>query len=141
MNLIENRGDTRFKRKLGSDINVTPFVDVMLVLLVIFMITSPMLLSGVDVDLPQTKTMPINGQDEPISVSIDKRGDIYLEELKVSLSELEQKLKAIILEKKDARIFIRGDKAVDYGKIAEVFVTIRASGLHNVSLVTEVVQK
>jgi biopolymer transport protein TolR len=141
MNLIESRGDTRFKRKLGSEINVTPFVDVMLVLLVIFMITSPMLLSGVDVDLPQTKTMPINGQDEPISVSIDKRGDIYLEELKVSLSELEQKLKAIILEKKDARIFIRGDKAVDYGKIAEVFVTIRASGLHNVSLVTEVVQK
>ena len=140
MNLIESRGDTRFKRKLGSEINVTPFVDVMLVLLVIFMITSPMLLSGVDVDLPQTKTMPINGQDEPISVSIDKRGDIYLEELKVSLSELEQKLKAIILEKKDARIFIRGDKAVDYGKIAEVFVTIRASGLHNVSLVTEVVQ-
>ncbi|WHQ47086.1 MAG: protein TolR [Candidatus Midichloria sp.] len=129
------------RRSLNSEINVTPFVDVMLVLLVIFMVTSPMLLSGVEVDLPQAKTIPITGQDEPISITVDKYGNIYLQEIKVSLAELEKKLNALFTAKKDNLIFLRGDKLVDYGKIMEVFTTLKASGLYNVALVTEVIQK
>ena len=131
-----------YKRKtLNSEINITPFVDVMLVLLVIFMVTSPMLLSGVEVDLPKTKTIPIMGHDEPIVINIDKYGNIFLQETKVSLSELEKKLTAIVGIKKDNRVFLRGDKFVDYGKIMEIFASLRSSGLYNVSLVTEVLQK
>lgn len=129
------------RRSLNSEINVTPFVDVMLVLLVIFMVTSPMLLSGVEVDLPQTKTIPITGQDEPVSITVDKHGNIYLQEVKVSLAELEKKLNTLFAAKKDNRVFLRGDKLVDYGKIMEVFTTLKASGLYNVALVTEVLQK
>jgi len=135
-NLIRSK-----RRSLNSEINVTPFVDVMLVLLIIFMVTSPMLLSGVEVDLPKTKAIPITGNDEPISITIDKNGNLYVQEIKVSLLELEKKLIAILGVKKDNRIFLRGDKLVDYGKIMEVFAVLKSSGLYNVSLVTEVMQK
>ena len=131
-----------YKRKvLNSEINITPFVDITLVLLVIFMVTSPMLLSGVEVNLPKTKAIPITGHDEPIVISIDKYGNIFLQETKVNLSELEKKLDAIIGAKKDIRVFLRGDKLVDYGKIMEVFTILKANSLYNISLVTEVIEK
>ena len=141
MQSIKGTNRINQRKALNSEINVTPFVDVMLVLLVIFMVTSPMLLSGVEVDLPKTKTIPITGQDEPIAISISKNGEIFLQDTKVNLSELEKKLSAIIAAKKDNRVFLRGDKSVDYGKIMEVFTSLRASGLYNVSLVTEILQK
>jgi len=125
------------KRFLNSEINVTPFVDVMLVLLVIFMVTSPMLVTGVQVDLPKTKSSALASQTDPIVVSIKKDGDIYIMDTKVSLHELNVKLKAIVKEKKDARVFVRGDKNINYGKAMEVFGMIYSSGFVNVALVTQ----
>ncbi len=128
-----NRG----RQHLNSEINVTPFVDVMLVLLVIFMVTSPMLIAGVQVDLPKTKAQALGGQDEPISITIDKNGVIYIQETKTKLHDLKAKLEAVLKEKKETRIFVRGDKAIDYGKVMEVFSEIKVSGYNNVALVTE----
>lgn len=133
-----NKKSHRFKKTLNSEINVTPFVDVMLVLLVIFMVTSPMLISGVDVDLPKTTAGPISSQDEPIAISIDKKGTIYLQEMSVALENLATKLKAVLKEKYDTRIFIRGDQNIYYGRIMEVFSVLKEAGYNNVALVTEV---
>jgi biopolymer transport protein TolR len=125
------------RRSLNSEINVTPFVDVMLVLLVIFMVTSPMLVTGVQVDLPKTKSSALSSQTDPIVVSIKKDGDIFIMDSKVSLHELNAKLKAVVKEKKDSRVFVRGDKEINYGKAMEVFSMIYSSGFVNVALVTE----
>ena len=132
------KGRSSRKHRLNSEINVTPFVDVMLVLLVIFMVTSPMLISGIDVDLPKTKSSPVHGNDEPIVVTIDKSGIFYLQEMQVSGKKLKLKLQAATKENKEARIFVRGDQGVYYGKVIELFMTIKESGFHNVSLVTEI---
>jgi biopolymer transport protein TolR len=134
---FKQRSNGRSRQSLNSEINVTPFVDVMLVLLVIFMVTSPMLVAGVQVDLPKTKAAALSGQDEPISITIDKSGGVYIQEAKIKLQDLKVKLGAVLKEKKETRIFVRGDKAVDYGKVMEVFSEIKASGYNNVALVTE----
>ena len=126
---------------LNSEINVTPFVDVMLVLLIIFMVTSPMLVSGVEVDLPKTTLAPIHGNDEPLILSIDKKGDVYIQEAKLTMPQLEAKLKAILREKKEMRIFVRGDQDINYGKIMEIFALVRGSGFSNVALITEIDQR
>lgn len=120
-----------------AEINVTPLVDVMLVLLIIFMITSPLLIAGVEVDLPQTQSTPLDGQEEPIAVTIDKNGAIYLQETTMPLAELIEKLIAITEAKKDHRIFIRGDKTIDYGSIMHVVNAINAAGFSKVALLTE----
>lgn len=125
-------------RRLNSEINVTPFVDVMLVLLVIFMVTAPMLVAGVQVDLPQTGASPLSGQDEPLILSIDRKGLIYLYDHEVSLDLLPEKLAAVAGSKADTRIFVRGDKGLQYGKIMQVFSAIQNAGYHHVALVTEV---
>lgn len=136
-----SRGHGRGRRRSGfSEINVTPFVDVMLVLLVIFMVTAPMLTAGVDVDLPDSKASAVSGQDEPLTVSIDARGAIYIQETKVKLEELQPKLIAITGEKKETRIFVRGDKSVDYGRMMQVVGEINAAGLSKVSLLTDIEQ-
>lgn len=136
-----SRGHGRGRRRGGfSEINVTPFVDVMLVLLVIFMVTAPMLTAGVDVDLPDSKASAVSGQDEPLTVSIDARGAIYIQETKVKLEELQPKLIAITGEKKETRIFVRGDKSVDYGRMMQVVGEINAAGLSKVSLLTDIEQ-
>lgn len=122
-----------------AEINVTPLVDVMLVLLIIFMVTSPMMVSGVTVDLPETSTEPVSGQDEPLAVSIDAGGSIYIQEEKIKKTELISKLTAITGEKRDMRIFVRGDKTVDYGKIMDVVGAINAAGFTKVALLTETV--
>jgi biopolymer transport protein TolR len=131
----------RNKHDLVSTINVTPFVDVMLVLLIIFMVTSPMLVSGVNVDLPETVDSPIVGDDEPLAVTIDKKGDIHIQDSSISLDELIPKLLAITKEKKDTRIFVRGDKMVDYGRIMKVVSAINGAGFTKVALVTQISEK
>ena len=124
------------EQKVMSRINVTPLVDVMLVLLIIFMITSPMLVSGVKVDLPKTTTSPIAGQDEPLAVSIDSKGAIYIGETKVSMDELVPKLDAIAGQKHDTRIFVRGDESIDYGQVMKVVGAINKAGFTRVALIT-----
>ena len=135
------RGRGRGSRRLNSEINVTPFVDVMLVLLVIFMVTSPMLVAGIEVDLPRTKSSPLTGNDEPLVLSIDKNGNFYIQETKVEGKQLQMKLKAIAGEKKEMRIFVRGEQAINYGKVMELFSLVKESGFTNVSLVTEISDK
>jgi biopolymer transport protein TolR len=120
-----------------AEINVTPFVDVMLVLLVIFMITAPLLTVGVPVDLPKTEAKPLQGQDEPLAVSVDKDGQIWLQETKVDAATLVPRLNAIIGNKPDTRIFVRGDKTVSYGRVLEVMGILNTAGFNRVGLVTQ----
>ena len=128
---------TRRRRPPMSQINVTPFVDVMLVLLVIFMITAPLLTVGVEVDLPETDSPPLSGDDEPLSITITGDGTTYLQELEVTLTDLIPKLRAITERRPDVRIFIRGDRAIEYGRVMEVMGVLNAAGFNNVALVTE----
>jgi biopolymer transport protein TolR len=127
---------SRGRKKIVSDINITPIVDVMLVLLVIFMITAPMLISGVKVDLPDATAKPIAGQEEPLAVSIDKNGKIYIMDTAIDARELVSKLKAITKEKMDTRIFVRGDQSLNYGKIMGIVGDISAAGFSKVALIT-----
>ena len=99
-----------------SDINVTPLVDVMLVLLVVFMITAPLLTVGVPVDLPKTSASQRVGQDEPLVISVNAKGEVFLQETKITLEQLVPRLEAITQNKKDTRIFVRGDRAIAYGR-------------------------
>ena len=133
-----NRGRSgRRRRAPMSEINVTPFVDVMLVLLVIFMITAPLLTVGVEVDLPESDSPPISGDDEPLSITIARDGTTYLQETVVPLEELIPKLKAITERRPDVRIFIRGDREIAYGRVMEVMGVLNGAGFNNVALVTE----
>jgi biopolymer transport protein TolR len=127
----------RRRGRLMSEINVTPFVDVMLVLLIVFMVTAPLLTVGVPVDLPKTRA-PTLGQDrEPLSVTIAKDGKIYLQKQSVTADELVPKLAAISNNGYDQRIFVRGDAAVSYGRVAAVMGLIGAAGFTHVALVTD----
>jgi biopolymer transport protein TolR len=133
-----NSGNRGSRKVLMSEINVTPLVDVMLVLLIIFMITAPMLVSGINVDLPETKSSPIAGQDEPLVVTINSKGDIYLLETKIDRAALAQKLSDILKEKKDSRIFVRGDKKVSYGDVVNVVAEIHNAGFSKVALISNI---
>ncbi|CAK6514368.1 protein TolR [Rickettsia helvetica] len=126
------------KRAVVSEINVTPLVDVMLVLLIIFMITSPMLVSGVNVDLPETNSSPISSQDEPLVVTINNKGEIFLLETPIERMHLTDKLANITKEKKDARIFVRGDRNVSYGQVVEIVAEIHAAGFTRVALISNI---
>ena len=120
-----------------SDINVTPFVDVMLVLLVIFMVTAPLLTVGVKVDLPKTKAAVIEGGDEPLAISIDAGGNIFLQESPIDLDALVPRLQAITGNNPDVRIFVRGDQAINYGRVMSVMGRINSAGYKRVALVTK----
>ena len=120
-----------------SDINVTPMVDVMLVLLIIFMVTAPLLTVGVQVDLPQTRAAIIPGTDEPISVSVNREGKIFIQDTEIELSALGARLTAIAGNNPDARIFVRGDKTINYGRVMETMGAINAAGFGKVALVSE----
>ena len=120
-----------------SEINVTPMVDVMLVLLVIFMVTAPLLTVGVQVDLPKVKAGIIQGQDEPLAITVDAEGKVYLQETEVDLESLVPRLSAITSNNPDVRIFVRGDAAINYGRVMEVMGTINAAGYRKVALVTK----
>ncbi len=120
-----------------SEINVTPLVDVMLVLLVIFMVTAPMMTAGVEVELPDSKAGSVQGNDEPISISIQPGGVVYINKSKIQEESLIPKLKAVAGEKFDTRIFVRADHTVDYGQVMRVVGEISYAGFKKVALITE----
>ncbi|MFK4825277.1 protein TolR [Paenochrobactrum sp. BZR 588] len=124
------------KKALMSEINVTPFVDVMLVLLIIFMISAPLLTVGVPIDLPDTQAKAMNADTQPITVSVNDKGEIYLQETEVAMDEVVAKLEAISKTGYDERIFVRGDKSADYGTVMKVMARISAAGFKNIGLVT-----
>ena len=126
----------RRHRPMG-EINVTPFVDVMLVLLIVFMITAPLLTVGVEVDLPKTKAGAINADAAPLVVSIKADGSLYLQEAAVDAAVLIPRLKAISNANPDVRIFVRGDRAVTYGDVLGVMGRIQAAGFEKVALVAQ----
>jgi biopolymer transport protein TolR len=135
------RGVTRRRRRpLMGEINVTPFVDVMLVLLIVFMVTAPLLTAGVTVDLPETTAAPLPGQDEPLTVSVNQAGEVYLQDSAIAVEDLGPRLQAISERNRDTRIFVRGDKVIDYGRVMEVVGAIHAAGFTKVALVTELDQ-
>jgi biopolymer transport protein TolR len=134
------RGSSRFRRRTYTpiaDINVTSLVDVMLVLLVIFMITAPLLQVGVPVDLPKTSAQTVSGKEEPLVVSVNAKDEVFLGETKFELPELSAKLKAVYGEKPDQRVFIRGDKAINYGRMMEVMGVVIDSGFRQLGLLGE----
>lgn len=133
-------GSRRKSRRGGahgfSEINVTPFVDVMLVLLIVFMVAAPMMTAGITVDLPKTKAAALPGNDEPLNVSIKSDGTVYIQNSPAELGELGPKLQAILGEKTETRIFVRGDTAIDYGQVMKVIGEITGAGFSKVALVT-----
>jgi len=137
--VVNDHSGTKLKRRYQpmSNINVTPFVDVMLVLLVVFMVTAPLLTVGVKVDLPSVESNVIQGNDEPLTVSINSSGQIYLQEGLIQIQELVPKLQAITGENPEARIFVRGDKEINYGVVMEIMGAINSAGFDKVALVTK----
>ena len=120
-----------------AEINVTPLVDVMLVLLIVFMVAAPLMTSGVNVDLPKTSAAPLNQDSEPLTISVNGAGKIFLQDSELPLPELVTKLQAISQGKPDRRIYVRGDKTVPYGTIMEVMATITQGGFTKVALLAE----
>ena len=120
-----------------ADINVTPLVDVMLVLLIIFMVTAPLMTSGVNVDLPKANAAPLNQDATPITISINAAGDIYLADTAIPLDELVAKLRAIASNNPDRRVFVRGDRNLAYGRVMQVMATITEGGFTKVALLAE----
>jgi biopolymer transport protein TolR len=134
---IDTRKNNRSRRKIVNEINVMPLIDVMLVLLVVFMVTAPLLITGVDVNLPQANTKSLPGDDEPLVVSVDKAGNIYIMNTKIQAADVVAKLRAISNEKYDTRIFIRADSALSYGQIMQIIAQISNAGFSQVGLVSE----
>ena len=120
-----------------SEINVTPLVDVMLVLLVVFMVTAPLLTVGVPVELPQTQAPPINEPKEPLVITVNREGAIFIQETTVPIDGLVVRLQAITGSNPDAVLYVRGDKEINYGRVLEVMSLVTAAGFHKVSLVAE----
>ena len=119
------------------EINVTPFVDVMLVLLIVFMVTAPLLTVGVPIELPESRGQQLQTNKEPLTISVQKDGKVYIQETEVQLSDLATRLRAIAKSGYEETIFVRGDKGIDYGTVMKVMSRIKAGGFKKVSLVTE----
>jgi biopolymer transport protein TolR len=134
-----SRGYSR-RRPPMAEINVTPFVDVMLVLLIVFMVTAPLMTVGVTVDLPKASAPNVKGSDEPIAVSVDAKGQVYLMETAVELDDLAARLTAIAKNDMERRIFVRGDKGIAYGRIMEVMGALNEAGFSKVALVAQLPQ-
>ena len=132
----------RGRRAVMSEINVTPFVDVMLVLLIVFMVSAPLLTVGVPLDLPQSQAKSLGQDREPLTISVNVRGQIFLQNTEITPEDLVPKLKAITDARGglDERVYVRGDKKVDYGTMMRVMGRLSAAGYHRVALVTEVEQ-
>ena len=131
------------RRAVMSEINVTPFVDVMLVLLIVFMVSAPLLTVGVPLELPQSQAKALQQDNEPLTVSVNVSGQVFLQNSEIKLDELVPKLKAIVdARKSDSNelIYVRGDKKVDYGTMMRVMGRLSSAGYHRVALVTEVEQ-
>ncbi len=132
------RGHRRRGRQKGliSEINVTPFVDVMLVLLIIFMVAAPLLTVGVPIDLPETQAKPMNAETQPITISVNKEGQIYLQETEIPIDEVVPKLTAIAKTGYEERIYVRGDTAAAYGTVMKVMARVSSAGFRNLGLIT-----
>jgi biopolymer transport protein TolR len=132
----------RHRRGVMSEINVTPMVDVMLVLLIIFMISAPLLTVGVPLDLPQSQAKCLDQDKEPLTVSVNLQGQVFLQNTEIAVDELVPKLKAITEARggTDERVYVRGDRKVDYGTVMKVMGQLSGAGFHRVALVTEVEQ-
>lgn len=130
------RGGRR-KATTMVDINMTPFIDVMLVLLIVFMVAAPLMSVGVPVDLPQTVANPIQNPDEPLVITVNKEGRLYIGENELPEADLAPRLKAMLARRKDQTIFIRGDKGIVYGRVMEVMGRIAEAGFSKVSLIAE----
>jgi len=120
-----------------ADINMTPFIDVMLVLLIIFMVAAPLLSSGVPIDLPQTKAAALNVDQKPLSVSIDDKGGVFLADQPVVVDQLPERLKALAKDGYDERIYVRASRGVVYGRVAEIMSIVTSAGYKKVALVTD----
>jgi len=136
LNAGPRRGGSR-RRPTMSDINVTPLVDVMLVLLIVFMVTAPLMTVGVPVDLPKTAAASLNDKVEPLTISLDAKGRIFIQETEISQDQLVPRLKAITASKPDTAIYVRGDKGINYGRVMEVMGQVAAAGFQKVSLIAE----
>jgi biopolymer transport protein TolR len=122
---------------LMGEINVTPLVDVMLVLLIIFMVTAPMMIEGVDVSLPEATAKPLAAEKEPLVVTVDKSGQVFINTLQVELDFLQDKLKKILEGRQNKELFFRADKDVAYGSVIRVMSEIKAAGVEKLGMVTE----
>jgi len=143
MNGIATSGHRRRRRHgIMSEINVTPMVDVMLVLLIIFMVSAPLLTVGVPIDLPQSQAKSLDQDKQPLTVSVNLQGEVFLQDSKIPVDELVAKLKAITDSRggMDERIYVRGDRKVDYGTVMRVMGRLSSAGFRRVALVTEVEQ-
>ena len=128
------------RRAMMSEINVTPFVDVMLVLLIVFMVAAPLLTVGVPIDLPESQAKSIEQDREPLTISVNDKGQVFLQNTELKVDELVAKLKAIAKNGSEERIYVRGDRKVDYGTVMRVMGRLSAAGYRRVALVTEVEQ-
>src|SRR3954464_4549464 len=130
------------RRKVMSEINVTPMADVMLVLLIIFMVSAPLLTVGVPIDLPQSQAKSLEQDKQPLTVSVNLQGEVFLQDSKIDVEELVAKLKAVTETRggMEERIFVRGDRKVDYGTVMRVMGRLSSAGFRRVALVTEVEQ-
>jgi biopolymer transport protein TolR len=124
-------------RKSISEINVTPFVDVMLVLLIIFMVTAPLLTAGIKINLPESASVLKNEKNDPVTVSMNSKGEIYIQKKKMTPNDLVKKLIALRGQNKDLKVYIKGDKNLNYGKIMDLMSFINKSGFKKVALVTK----
>ena len=136
---IGGRHRGRRRRNVMAEINVTPMVDVMLVLLIIFMVSAPLLTVGVPIDLPQTQATSLGQDKEPLTVSVDDKGKVFLQNSEIDIKELIPKLKAVAEARggTEARVYVRGDKRVDYGTMMKVMGQLNSAGFHRVALVSE----
>jgi len=143
MSVMFGSGHLRRRSRSGrnyqpmSEINVTPFVDVMLVLLIIFMVTAPLLTVGVPIDLPRTDAKQLEGDKQPLTISVTSEGKVFLQEMEIPLGEIVPKLVAITKSGYNERIFVRGDRSTNYGTVMKVMATISAAGFRRIALVTE----
>ncbi len=136
-NMGGKRGSRGGRYQPLAEINVTPFVDVMLVLLIVFMVAAPLLTAGVQVELPKAQTKPLPQDSKPLEVTVDHEGAIFIVDSQISLTDLGPRLTAISDNNKDVRIYVRGDTKLDYGRVMEVIGAINASGFTKVALVAE----
>jgi biopolymer transport protein TolR len=124
-------------KRLMSEINVTPLVDVMLVLLIIFMVAAPMMMQGTDVQLPRTQSKPIPSQEERLVITLNKKQEIYINEYRVTRDELQEKLKILYQNRKEGEVFLRADRSLPYGFVVQIMSDVKNAGVEKLGMVTE----
>ncbi len=124
-------------KRLMSEINVTPLVDVMLVLLIIFMVTAPMMTQGVEVNLPQTTTKSVKTQDDPLFLTVNKKGEIFLENHAIRMEDLEDKIRSIFKYRREKELLLRADRDISYGFVIKVIAAVKRAGIDKLGMVTE----